>query len=114
MTSSRLKGLEQDLHLTGFYSSRITVDFISLYELDIQYNITLAVLYASSCTVQIQSIMVSSLQFKWLQSSRNSPDFESHHKVDTFFRSLWAVQHFSPDLQAIVLHWNMCHHLGFD
>ncbi|TFY73344.1 hypothetical protein EWM64_g10668 [Hericium alpestre] len=41
VTAARLKGLEQDLHLT-----------------DLQYNVILAVLYASYCPAQIPSNMV--------------------------------------------------------
>ncbi|KAJ3771621.1 hypothetical protein FB446DRAFT_644899 [Lentinula raphanica] len=45
VTTARLKGLEQDLHLSG-------------HSLDLQYNVILSILYVSYCPAQIPSNMV--------------------------------------------------------
>ena len=60
MTTARLKGLEQDLGLSGTFIIVIILKPVAYYAsvLDIQYDAIVAVLYASYCPAQIPSNMV--------------------------------------------------------
>lgn len=57
MTTARLKGLEQDLGLTGgFRASKLLILLLTSVS-DLQYDTVVAILYASYCPAQIPSNM---------------------------------------------------------
>jgi len=56
ITTARLKGMEQDLHLTGTFLSKLNSHLT--VSIDIQYATVVAVLYASYCPAQIPSNML--------------------------------------------------------
>ena len=59
MTTARLKGLEQDLGLTGESQLLFSLPIlITRTELDLQYATVIAILYVSYCPAQIPSNML--------------------------------------------------------
>ena len=95
MSSARLKGIEQDLNLTGQLSllllSTVHIVYIST---DIQYETVLAVLYASYVPAQIPSNMILNRISRYVILPGNLQPTHSPHRPSLYIPAcicIWGM-----------------------